>query len=338
LNAYLKAPFPAFGGKSKVADIVWRGLGCVPNYVEPFCFSAAVLLGRPGGPGKIETINDLHGAVPNFWRAVRSAPELVAEWCDWPVSECDLNSRHAWLVERFREIRERLMTDPEYFDAKAAGWWVYGACQWIGGGWCKDNGSIHSESPGRKLPNLSSTQPRPKRPQLCDGPSGVHLPSLGNDRGLNGVSAPPALEWFKLLQERLRNVRIACGDFERVLGDSVLGKGKNVGGRRPCGIFLDPPYSQKHRDKAIYAEESSTIAERARVWALAHGDDPELRICLAGYFDEHDEHIPENWTRYRWTGSRGYATKDNGNRALETLWFSPHCMPIEAKQRELFAC
>jgi DNA adenine methylase len=337
VNAPLRAPFPAFGGKSKVASIVWQGLGHkVPNYVEPCCFSAAVLLDRPGGAGKIETINDLHGAVPNFWRGVKHDPEAVAKWCDWPVSELDLNARHVWLVQRFREIREQLVTDPDFFDAQAAGWWVYGACSWIGGGWCKDNGSSHSEIPGRKLPNITSNQPRPKRPQLCDGPSGVHLPSLGNDRGLRGVSAPPALEWFRALQERLRNVRIACGDFERVLGDSVLGKGNNVGGRRPCAVFLDPPYSHDHRDKAIYAEESATVAERARNWAIEHGDDPELRICLAGYFDEHQAYMPANWTVHRWTGGRGYAAKDNTNREQETLWFSPHCLPLEKRQRELF--
>jgi hypothetical protein len=50
----LRAPFPWAGGKSKCADVVWRGLGHdVVNYVEPFAGSLAVLLGRPNGPGKI---------------------------------------------------------------------------------------------------------------------------------------------------------------------------------------------------------------------------------------------------------------------------------------------
>lgn len=43
----LKAPFPWFGGKSKIANEVWRRFGDVPNYVEPFFGSGAVLLGRP---------------------------------------------------------------------------------------------------------------------------------------------------------------------------------------------------------------------------------------------------------------------------------------------------
>jgi site-specific DNA-adenine methylase len=40
----LKAPFPWFGGKSRVADIVWDRFGDVANYVEPFFGSGAVLL------------------------------------------------------------------------------------------------------------------------------------------------------------------------------------------------------------------------------------------------------------------------------------------------------
>lgn len=47
----LKAPFPWFGGKSKVAGLVWERFGEVENYVEPFFGSGAVLLGRPHLPG-----------------------------------------------------------------------------------------------------------------------------------------------------------------------------------------------------------------------------------------------------------------------------------------------
>ena len=43
----LVAPFPYFGGKRKVAPAVWSRFGEVRNYVEPFCGSAAMLLGAP---------------------------------------------------------------------------------------------------------------------------------------------------------------------------------------------------------------------------------------------------------------------------------------------------
>lgn len=46
----LKAPFPYFGGKSRVGPIIWDRFGDVKNYIEPFAGSMAVLLGRPHWP------------------------------------------------------------------------------------------------------------------------------------------------------------------------------------------------------------------------------------------------------------------------------------------------
>lgn len=45
----LQAPFPYFGGKSRIADVIWQRLGDVANYVEPFAGSLAVLLQREDG-------------------------------------------------------------------------------------------------------------------------------------------------------------------------------------------------------------------------------------------------------------------------------------------------
>jgi hypothetical protein len=434
----LRSPYPWFGGKRRIADVVWRGLGSdVPNFIDPAFGSNSILLARPGGPGKIETLNDADRMVANFWRSVIADPWAVAEWCDRPVNEACLHATHVWLVENLRpgaEFRERMHSDPDYCDPKIAGIWVTGLCSWIGGGWCVEpqnhkqpkldgigkgvhsnaghgkerNGrsktrprmscdnageGVHSERPGGALrgkprPNLNGGQgvhapshqipqlrvhPRGgtgngvhssnpetvqaysagRRPQLSSAGQGVHLPGLGNDRGVHGVStqpgtflhalrelsvpdAPPCFAWFQALMLRMRRVRVACGDWTRVLGDSVLGKGKNVGGRRPCAVFLDPPYGHDVRNPYLYAEDSATIAVSMREWAIEHGDDPDLRICLAGYFAEHAEQMAKaGWTVHRWKGSRGYAAEDNENRAQETLWFSPHCLPLEA-QRGLF--
>src|SRR6202040_598276 len=103
---------PWFGGKSRVADLVWERFGYVPNYVEPFFGSGAVLLARPHEPC-IETVNDLDCFVANFWRAVQQDPEAVAHWADSPVNEADLHARHQWLANR-EEFREKMKTDPDY--------------------------------------------------------------------------------------------------------------------------------------------------------------------------------------------------------------------------------
>jgi len=347
----VKAPFPWFGGKRRVADVVWRAFGPdVPNYVEPFAGSLAVLLGRPGGPGKIETVNDRDRYLANFWRAVSADPADVARHADWPVNEADLHARHRWLVDQLPYLREQMHVDPDFFDVKIAGFWVWGICQWIGDGWCVEpNNHKHPKFDGigkgvhanaahlsQQLPHLSVTD-------SCAGrgvhshqrlAQGTHLPSLGNDRGLHGVSAPPCTDWFLELQARLRRVRVACGDWKRVVSPSVLGKGKNVGGRRPCAVFLDPPYSHEFRDPGMYSEDDANISALVREWALEHGDDPDLRIALCGYAGEHE--MPTSWAEHAWKAARGYAAEANTNRELERIWFSPHCLPID-EQRTLFA-
>src|SRR5689334_12022497 len=61
----LKAPFPYFGGKSRIADQVWARFGAIENYVEPFFGSGAILLNAPN-PGHTETVNDADGLLANF--------------------------------------------------------------------------------------------------------------------------------------------------------------------------------------------------------------------------------------------------------------------------------
>src|SRR5688572_25122267 len=115
----LRAPFPWFGGKSRIAAEVWLRFGNVVNYVEPFAGSLAVLLGRPEGHlrvPRVETVNDKDAHIANFWRAIQHNPEAVASHADWPVNEVDLHARHLWLVTTGAERIARLKTDPLYYD------------------------------------------------------------------------------------------------------------------------------------------------------------------------------------------------------------------------------
>jgi hypothetical protein len=148
MTAPLKSPFPWFGGKSRAAPLIWERFGDPANFVEPFAGSLAVLLGRPTPP-RIETVNDLDCFVANFWRSLKSDPAGVTEWASDPVNEADLHARHLWLVNR-DDFRERMKTDPDFFDVKVAGWWVWGQCSWIGSGWCRNAGM----GVNRQLPHV----------------------------------------------------------------------------------------------------------------------------------------------------------------------------------------
>jgi hypothetical protein len=210
----LKAPFPAFGGKRKVAALVWSRLGNVANFVEPFCNSAAVLLARPHPP-RIETVNDVDCYISGFWRAVQRDPEAVAEHADWPVNECDLHARHRWLVlgEHAVEFRKRMREDPEYYDPKVAGWWVWGACCWIGSGWCvcPEEEPVYPEYLENKVPRLcggnlqyghgihAKGEPPSKRPLLA-APENAHGERTHHGVGVHKKVPKPSAEWEQLPQ------------------------------------------------------------------------------------------------------------------------------------------
>lgn len=316
----LKAPFPYFGGKSTVADLVWRAIGAdVQNYVEGFSGSAAVLLARPGGAGKVETINDADGLLCNMWRAMQHDPEAVAEAADWPVNEADLHARHAWLVGHREDITARLMGDPAWYDPVAAGWWVWGACAWIGSGWCSGqgpwtvvDGELVRRPPGGVLRKL---------PHVGDAGRGINrqMPHVGDAHRGQFISS-----WFNDLAVRLRNVRVACGDFERVLGPSVTHR------HGLTGVFLDPPYDAGNHDP--YASSGADVAQRALEWCMLNGNRPDLRVVLAGYAGEHDALALLGWQCVPWKARGGYGSQGEGvgreNAARERLWLSPACLPV----------
>jgi site-specific DNA-adenine methylase len=314
----LKAPWPWFGGKSRIAGAIWERLGKVDNYVEPFFGSGATLLAAPWPSGRVETVNDLDGMVANFWRAVAREPDTVAHHADWPVNENDLHARHSWLVARKDSLAQRLEGDPDYCDAKVAGWWAWGMSCWIGSGFCS------GEGPWRQVDGLLVRD---------NAGRGVNrqLPHLGAGRGVNRqlphLGNAGLLEWISRLSERLRRTRVCCGDWSRVTGPSV------TTAHGLTGVVLDPPYADTaDRCDSLYAHDSLTVAHDVREWAIANGGNKLLRIALCGYEGEHQ--MPGDWECLEWSATGGYASEDNENQHRERIWFSPHCQ--SAKQGRLF--
>jgi len=332
----MKSPFVWFGGKRRVADVVWAALGDVDNYVEPFAGSLAVLLARPhdlddGTRRRASTINDADGFVANFWRSLAYDPEAVAHWADWPVNEVDLFARHLWLVNTGRSrLLNGMEADPEFYDAQVAGWWVWGVNAWIGSGWCSGDGPWMVDDDGIIG----------KRPHLGDAGRGVNRqrPHLGDAgrAGYNNLETRNRItDYFTDLASILRDVRVCCGDWSRTVTRGALSYGGSV------GIFLDPPYLGDVRTADLYTVDDHHIANEVRQWALDNGDNPRYRIVLAGYTTEHDHLIPDTWRRHLYSASAAYQTTANkggqneANRHLEALWFSPHCLQPEA-QLDLF--
>lgn len=326
-----KAPFPYFGGKSTIAADIWKRFGPdVSNYVEPFAGSMAVLLARPNWTPEqraTETVNDANGFVSNFWRALKHAPDEVAFHADWPVNENDLHARHAWLVrEHIETLGPRLEGDPEYYDVKVAGWWVWGMCCWIGSGFCSGNGPW--QAIGGQLVHLGDAGMGVNR-QL------VHLGNAG--MGEAGTGEQGLYAWMQALAERIERVRVCSGDWSRVMGPSVTEK------HGTCSVFLDPPYSDEAgRVMGLYATDDGSVAHDVRRWAIEHGDNQQFRIALCGYDSEHGKHMPDGWEAWAWKAHGGFGSQGSGagrdNAMREVIWFSPHCLNVERTiQAGLFA-
>lgn len=321
----MKAPFPWFGGKRKVAPQVWAALGDVDNYAEPFAGSLAVLLERPTWhTGATETINDADQYVANFWRALALDPDAVAQAADWPVNEADLFARHLWLVnEGKRRMALGMAADPDWHDARIAGWWVWGVCAWIGSGWCSGRGPHTLESIGSLMVDGDAGQGVNRQlPHLAGGWS--------SGQGINDKGRGDIYLYLNSLAARLRKVRVCCGDWSRIVTRGALNFGEAV------GIFLDPPYSgAAERTSNLYAVDDLEVAHEVRAWCIANGDNPRYRIVLAGYEGEHGEHMPDSWRKLAYSANVSYSSSqsrnglNDANRHEERLWFSPHCLQAQ---------
>ena len=75
----MRAAFPYYGGKARLAAQI---AGLLPGhrvYVEPFCGSAAVLFAK--APCAHEVLNDRDGNVVTFFRVLREQPEELQRAC-----------------------------------------------------------------------------------------------------------------------------------------------------------------------------------------------------------------------------------------------------------------
>lgn len=307
----LKAPFPYFGGKSKIAPAVWAALGQPKHYIEPFFGSGAVFLSRPKwNPSMIETVNDADGFIANVWRGIQYAPDEVARWCDWPVNHADLNARRKHLIRNEGYLLKNLVDDPEWCDPKLAGYWIWAASCWIGSGLTRSDAiSLLTSNTGINAGQI---------------PLLAHAKAYSQARRIH--------DWMGALSNRLRRVRVVCGDWTRVCG----GDWQDYNG--VCGIFFDPPYSHDAgRDNAIYAVENDCASDVAK-WAHERGQKPTYRIVISGYDGEHNWLELDGWRVIEWKANGGYGNRaGNKNRHRERLWLSPHCVGNKIPHQEALA-
>lgn len=261
------------------------------------------------------TLNDLDGNIANFWRSVQLNADEVALHACQPVNEIELHARHLWLVNNLPKLPPRLMADPDYHEPRTAGWWAWGACNWIGSGWCAGGGPWSTAPDDEGIPAFQHVGGRgvnKQLPHLGDGGKGIsrQMPGLtGNEGRLAWLS-----DWMGELSRLTFGARITCGEWERICSVGTMTR------NGVCGVLMDPPYSTTG---AVYAHDSSSVSCDVREWCKANGENPNLRIALCGYEGEgHEELQALGWQVETWAAKGGYQGAENRER----IWFSPHCL------------
>lgn len=228
----LRAPFPYFGGKARVAPLVWEALGDVAHYIEPFCGGAAVLLARPAHHDiRYETINDANCWIANFWRACAADPNAVEQAMDWPINEADLHARARALMQSEPAFRERMHNEPDFCDPKLAGWWAWGQSSAILGNWMATKG-------------LNATT------------------QLGPAYGVHAASRATCVE----IQQRLRKVRVCSGDWERVTTATWNRLGTSGFYLDP------PYSHDIGRENTCYGDHDVDVTRAVESWCREHGE------------------------------------------------------------------
>lgn len=318
-------PFVYYGAKRRFANRILARLGNLERYIEPFAGSLAVLLSR-AEPFPFEIAMDTHGLICNFWRALTADPEATARHSLYPTIHQDLTARHRWLVAWAEQNKARLVEDPDYFDAKAAGWWCWGMSHWIGGGFCAGR-------PGDQIPKVDASNggegvsmQRRKFPDTIP-----HVDSKNCGQGVSmqrrTCSRESVPEWFRTLAKRLDKVVVLNRDWKSATSGTILGNTRTHS--TLTGLFLDPPYKIVRKDGSsrkdtLYQSDADgeNPAVEAYDWAVEHGS--EYRIAYACH--EGDFPVPEGWDAETETlGGR------RGDRVMDQVMYSPTCLEAEGE-------
>lgn len=244
----MKAAFPYFGAKHRVAPMIWDRFGDPSYYYEPFAGSLGTLLQRPeGGPReRYEYAGDADGLITNFFRAAKMGdPMELARLADWPANGIELESRGRWISEQRHKLHQHLLDDPDWFDMKCAAWFAWMQSVRLG---TKSVTTIFRRTAGVRRRNQN-------------------LPC-----------------YFAELANRLKDVTIHHGDWINLANAAAMESRHS----RVAILLDPPYSYRTGREKGLYLTDSADVASYVHRWALAVAKTrPKLKIALCGYAGEH---------------------------------------------------
>lgn len=283
----LTAPFSYFGGKSLIADTVWRYFGNIKRYMEPFFGSGAVLLARPDWAPRMDEIAcDKDGHIANIWRSIKYAPAQVAKYCDNPNYHVDFVARKKILNKESDDLFNNLIQDEKFFSARLAGCWI----------WCANLGIARWDNNENSIPQLSSS---------CK------------------LTYKKTREKLEQLSRRLKSVKVISGDWSRICGGNwQTNKGSCGIFFDPPYSTETRDQSVYRNDSLTVADDvEDWCVEHKDVHGLKI-----IVAGYAGEHDRLEQ-IGWKTFRWKASGGWGNQNKkkQNLNRFKETLWLSPNC-------------
>lgn len=114
-----------YGGKWRIAPWIISHLPPHDAYCEPYGGAASVLLRKP--PAKIETWNDLHGRLVNFFRVLRDQPaELIRLVVLTPYARAEYEQARAVADDPLEDARRFFVLGNQGRIGAAGGRWSHG--------------------------------------------------------------------------------------------------------------------------------------------------------------------------------------------------------------------
>ncbi|WP_302271897.1 DNA adenine methylase [Brachyspira aalborgi] len=321
----IKAPFFYFGGKSMIAELVWKLLGKdIKRYFEPFAGSLAVLFAREKDTNTLysEIVNDLDCLLINVWKALKYASHEVALLCCDPSSQLLYWQRICYIIKHKDFLLERMLKDDEYYDIKLAAYWIY----------CKSSeiGAVAIDKTDiNDIYNSIDNGITRGRIQLLRS-NGIHskCTHLYNPYSVTRCKLERLTLWFSQIQSVLENVKITCLDWKRLFNEGSHWQDDNSSSN--IGIFFDPPYGDIERRKSLYRIDSYSVAKEVNDFCVKNAYKKTYRIVIAGYEGEHNNLENYGYTKYYWKAQGGYGNINSNykNKNKERLWASYSCNVI----------
>lgn len=303
----IQSPIGYYGKKDLIVDTIFEKAGYHKTTLDVCGGTASLFRCRKGRVNHTEIYNDGCGYMVNMFRALSAHdPDDMAERIENILySEIELNSRRYFLKKERDSLLEAIQRDKNYYDPEIAADFI-----WMGSA-------------------------------AMDGVSTVYTPlehfskgsfATGHARGVLGKRITPSVlrELFRQIRIRFENISCICEDIRELLESKNKGIVKGGGSYpRPLFVFIDPPYL-RGKKYTYYTEEK--LNDWIQAWAIQHGDDPDIKIIVAGYTTDYWIPWPDDWQTIFWDAGTSYANtakdteKAYAGLGQECLWVSPSCL------------